>query len=514
MVTIPNILKHNDQSNTAFTQLNKGKLEKFTYLEIDRYSDNLAHKLTEIGIKPESKIAIKAKNSVQWVVSFFSILKLGCVCVPIDIKMNDFASEKIIKLSGAELLISEKDAKFEVKELNIYDFFNSSINENHKKIDKLSEDCKDKIAIILYTSGTTGDPKGAMLSNKNILSNINEISKMLQEEGKLKSFSVLPMSHVYELTCNILVSLNLMNTVHFCSGLDIKTLSKELKLIRPNIFPVVPLLLEKIYNGISKKQIKSNILKNIIRFFPKLFGYIFRKSIGLDKLKFFFCGGAPLSFEIESFFDRIGLKVIQGYGLTEASPLVSVNPLKSKKIGSVGKVINSCDLKILDKDSSGNGVIHVKGPNIFQGYYNNVDATEESLIDNYLNTGDIGRKDDEDYLFISGRKKFVIIGPSGENIYPEEIEELLNNFIEIQESVIFSLDQKQISVLIKLNDEYRDISFDKIKKIINYINNKIERYKRISKIYLSDIEFEKTSTQKIKREFLKNIDVSEYKSIM
>ena len=149
-----------------------------------------------------------------------------------------------------------------------------------------------------------------------------------------------------------------------------------------------------------------------------------------SKLKFFFCGGAPLSFEIESFFDRIGLKVIQGYGLTEASPLVSVNPLKSKKIGSVGKVINSCDLKILDKDSSGNGVIHVKGPNIFQGYYNNVDATEESLIDNYLNTGDIGRKDDEDYLFISGRKKFVIIGPSGENIYPEEIEELLNNFIE------------------------------------------------------------------------------------
>ena len=210
-----------------------------------------------------------------------------------------------------------------------------------------------------------------------------------------------------------------------------------------------------------------------------------------------------MSFEIESFFDRIGLKVIQGYGLTEASPLVSVNPLKSKKIGSVGKVINSCDLKILDKDSSGNGVIHVKGPNIFQGYYNNVDATEESLIDNYLNTGDIGRKDDEDYLFISGRKKFVIIGPSGENIYPEEIEELLNNFIEIQESVIFSLDQKQISVLIKLNDEYRDISFDKIKKIINYINNKIERYKRISKIYLSDIEFEKTSTQKIKREFFK-----------
>ena len=169
-------------------QLNKGKLEKFTYLEIDRYSDNLAHKLTEIGIKPESKIAIKAKNSVQWVVSFFSILKLGCVCVPIDIKMNDFASEKIIKLSGSELLISEKDAKFEVKELNIYDFFNSSINENHKKIDKSSEDCKDKIAIILYTSGTTGDPKGAMLSNKNILSNINEISKMLQEEGKLKKF--------------------------------------------------------------------------------------------------------------------------------------------------------------------------------------------------------------------------------------------------------------------------------------------------------------------------------------
>ena len=514
MVMIPEILKHNDQSKTAFTQLNQGNLEKFTYFEIDRYSDNFAFKLSQIGIKQGSKIAIKAKNSVQWVVSFFSILKLGCICVPIDIKMNDFATEKIIKLSGAELLINEKNSKFEVNELNIYDFFDLSLDENHIEMEKLSEECEDKIAIILYTSGTTGDPKGAMLSNKNILSNVKEISKMLQEEGKLRSFSVLPMSHVYELTCNILVSLNLTNTVHFCSGLDIKTLSKELKLIKPDIFPVVPLLLEKIYNGITKKQVKSKILQNVIKFFPKLFGYIFRKSIGLNKLKFFFCGGAPLSFEIESFFDRIGLKIIQGYGLTEASPLVSVNPLKNKKIGSVGKVINSCDLKILNQDSYGNGVIHVKGPNIFQGYYNNINATKESIVEDYLNTGDIGRKDHEGYLFISGRKKFVIIGPSGENVYPEEIEELLNNFIEVQESVIFSLDQKQISALIKLNDEYKEISYHKIKNIINCINNKIERYKRISKIYLSDMEFEKTSTQKIKRDFLKNINVSDYKSVM
>ena len=152
MVTIPDILKHNDQSNTAFTQLNQGNLEKFTYFEIDRYSDNFAYKLSQIGIKRGSKIAIKAKNSVQWVVSFFSILKLGCICVPIDIKMNDFATEKIIKLSGAELLINEKNSKFEVSELNIYDFFDLSIDENHMEMEKLSEECEDKIAIILYLS--------------------------------------------------------------------------------------------------------------------------------------------------------------------------------------------------------------------------------------------------------------------------------------------------------------------------------------------------------------------------
>ena len=140
MFAIPDILKHNNQSNTAFTQLNQGNLEKFTYFQIDWYSDNCAYKLSQIGIKSGSKIAIKAKNSVQWVVSFFSILKLGCICVPIDIKMNDFATEKIIKLSGAELLINEKDSKFEVNELNIYDFFNSSFNKKHIKIGKSSKD--------------------------------------------------------------------------------------------------------------------------------------------------------------------------------------------------------------------------------------------------------------------------------------------------------------------------------------------------------------------------------------
>ena len=416
----------------------------------------------------------------------------------------------IINLSESSLLISNDDLRNKHNTLSF-----ENIIEICKQPSKefVIPKIKEEIAVILYTSGTTGSPKGVMLSHNNLISNLTQISNLLKKEGKLKSFSVLPLSHVYELTCNVLVNINLGNSIHFCSGLDLRTISKELNLIEPNIFPVVPLLLEKIYQGINKKLNSSSILSLLHRKLPKLFGFIFKKKLGLKRLRFFFCGGAALSPEIENFFDNIGLKIIQGYGLSEASPLVSVNPLERKKVGSVGKVIDGCNVKIDDSDQYGNGTIKVKGPNIFEGYYKNEDATSETLQDEYLNTGDIGRFDSEGYLYITGREKFVIISSSGENIYPEEIEEMINIEVEIEESIVFSVDQKKILTLIKLSDEFNKISHKRIIEIVDGINNRTEKFKRISGIYLTDISFEKTSTQKIKRGFLNNINLDKYEKI-
>ena len=510
MYRLQEILKNPEDSRIAFSEVRKGKLVELTYSQINKYSDNFAQKLKSMNIKIGSKIAIKGENSVGWIIAFFGILKSGHICVPIDYRANEKTTLDIINLSESSLLISNDDLRNKHNTLSF-----ENIIEICKQPSKefVIPKIKEEIAVILYTSGTTGSPKGVMLSHNNLISNLTQISNLLKKEGKLKSFSVLPLSHVYELTCNALVNINLGNSIHFCSGLDLRTISKELNLIEPNIFPVVPLLLEKIYQGINKKLNSSSILSLLHRKLPKLFGFIFKKKLGLKRLRFFFCGGAALSPEIENFFDNIGLKIIQGYGLSEASPLVSVNPLERKKVGSVGKVIDGCNVKIDDSDQYGNGTIKVKGPNIFEGYYKNEDATSETLQDEYLNTGDIGRFDSEGYLYITGREKFVIISSSGENIYPEEIEEMINIEVEIEESIVFSVDQKKILTLIKLSDEFNKISHKRIIEIVDGINNRTEKFKRISGIYLTDISFEKTSTQKIKRGFLNNINLDKYEKI-
>jgi long-chain acyl-CoA synthetase len=244
----------------------------------------------------------------------------------------------------------------------------------------------------------------------------------------------------------------------------------------------------------------------IFKYIPKFFGYLLRKKTGLSNLKFFFCGGAPLNIETEKFFNLLGLKIIQGYGLSETSPLVTVNPLNKSKLGSVGKVIKTCSVRIDKNNKETNGKIFVKGPNVFKGYFKNEFSTSQVLKNNELDTGDIGRFDEEGYLYITGREKFIILGPSGENIYPEQIEELVDQIEFVEESVVFSKDQKKLYVLLKLYDLMTKKNTE-IKTSIEKINRELEVGKRISKVYIYNEEFPKTSTQKIKRDFVENIDL-------
>jgi long-chain acyl-CoA synthetase len=289
---------------------------------------------------------------------------------------------------------------------------------------------------------------------------------------------------------------------------------KEMKEIQPTIWPVVPLILEKIYKNINKKISQSIFKRILMNVAPKLFGIALRNKLGLKSLKLLLSGGAALSPSIEKFFNRIGMPVTQGYGLSEASPLVSVNILGQEKIGSVGKVIDSCRIKIINANSLGHGTILVKGPNVFLGYYKNKEATDDVLQDGWLNTGDIGYVDEEGFLYITGRDKFVIVNKGGKNIYPEEIEEFFSSSTHVKDIVVFSKDDENIIAIILPDDELISRDINEIKKIINEecqrINKKLEAYKRVNKFYITLEEFEKTSTQTSQRSFLKNINLRDY----
>ncbi|NSW88641.1 AMP-binding protein [bacterium] len=514
----------------ALSEYKNNQIIALTYSELLYAIEKKSNEISKLAIPKGSNIALSGANSINWVITFFSILKVGHIVVPIDSKMNQQGMEFILNFTNTQLFIVDN-----VSSIKISDKFKTIIQEmDHvlikleaeenknlqstillKNVTNINEEEKNDVAQILFTSGTTGEPKGVVLTHKNILSNIKDIHEILPTKNYEKSFSILPLHHVYELTCSLLHNLSKGNSIHFCSKIDLVTMVREMKIIKPTIWPVVPLILEKIYKNINKNVSKSLIQKILLKFAPKLFGYILRKKLGLKELGLLLSGGAALNTTVEKFFKDIGMTVTQGYGLSEASPLISVNPLGNERIGSVGKIIKSCEVIIENKNSLDHGVITVKGPNIFSGYYKNKEYSNQILKNGWLNTGDIGYMDSDGYLYITGRDKFVIVNKGGKNIYPEEIEEFFSSSSFIKDIIIFSNDDENIIALIRPDDElFEKESIDTIKKIVYEscleVNQKLEGYKRIKEIYITNKDFEKTSTQKIKRSFLKNINLSEY----
>ena len=506
-------------------------LVSLKYFELVEAVEKKTIELQNLGIKQKSNIAISGSNSINWVITFFSIINLKCTAVPIDPKMNQKSMEFILNFTNAKLFLVDNIKNFKISPVleKITYNMNSVIikleNESNKELQSLillknietTNRQSNNIAQILFTSGTTGDPKGVILTHKNLLSNIADIHEILPLQKYEKSFSILPLHHVYELTCSLLHNISKGNCIHFCSRIDISTLTKEMKAINPTVWPVVPLILEKIYKKAIKNISSSKVKRSLYSFSPKLFGLLIKKALGLKNINLILSGGAPLNLEVEKFFSKIGLPITQGYGLSEASPLISVNPLGKQKFGSVGKVIRSCEIKIQNPNDKGHGVIFAKGPNIFSGYYKNESTTSEVLKDGWLNTGDIGYLDNDKYLYITGREKFVIVNKGGKNIYPEEIEETFILSEMIDDIVVFSNDDININAIIKPDESItRNKNLDEVKDIIYKealkLNKNLESFKRITKVYITLEDFEKTSTQKIKRSFLKNINLEKYLS--
>lgn len=522
--------------NVAYSFYVNNKLVKVKYKEFYEDVLKLGIYINKLKLK-NKRIAIIGKNCYQWAMSYVAIMCSGNVVVPLDKELTDFEISNNIKRADVDCIFYSNDLEEKVL-LSLKDMKVKSIafEESGKSIwigKILEKDISDrdrtdfidikcdpnKLAALLFTSGTTRTYKIVMLSQHNLLSDVLMCNKAFHLNSEDKFFSLLPLHHMYECTAGFLLPLFLGASVHYVSGF--RHIKKELLVTNPTIILCVPRIIEIFYESIFKeiKNQKKTKLVNIIMKLTNIFGkYKFNikkkvfstvhESFG-NKFRFFICGGAPMNIEIAKYMTNLGIRIFEGYGITECSPIVSVNTFENNRLGSTGKVFNGLDVKIENPDNDGIGEVLVKGPTVMLGYYRNYKLNKKVFKKNYFNTEDLGYIDSDGYLYIVGRTKNLILGPNGENIFPEEIESLLLQSEIIKEVVISGKNFKnnvQLIANIVVNDDYlrqnsvrKNEVVDYIQSIVNDVNNKVAFYKRINSFNIMDGEFEKTSTLKIKR---------------
>lgn len=378
----------------------------------------------------------------------------------------------------------------------------------------------EKMASIIFTSGTTATSKAVMLSHKNISANITAMRKAEKMYSTDVNMAFLPFHHTFGST-GILLFLNHGCTNVFCDG--IRHIQENLKEYKVTIFVCVPLLLEAMYKKIER-EIKKQNKEKTIKFATKLSNILLK--IGIDvrrklfksiidslggNLRFIISGASAIDKKVAEGFNNFGILTVQGYGLTESSPVLAAENAKSIKYGSIGHPLSGIEMKIDKPNEQGIGEIIARGPNVMLGYFENEEATSEVLQDGWLHTGDLGRKDNQNFFFVTGRKKNVIVLKNGKNIYPEELEELINRLPYVAESMVFGFpkdDDLVVSVKIVYNKDYIKENYkgitdeelqEKIWKDIKQINSGLTNYKHMKKLIVTDEPMIKTSTAKIKR---------------
>lgn len=456
-------------------------------------------------------IAIIGKNSYEWLVAFLAIVNGGNVAVPID---KNLPSEKVCQLltqsDCCAAVVSKKGVCLIENTNDIEAFstldFSDYIAEGRKLIENNDREFIDyeiqpeKMAAIFFTSGTTGDSKGVMLSHKNMASDINAACKNFVLEGN--TVSVLPFHHTFGLITAIFKVYNYGFATHLNSSL--KNLQAELRELKPQTLFVVPLFVQTFYKSILSTARKKGKEKLIIRA-SKISGTLLNVGVDLrnmlfqsvlsafgGNLEYIICGGAALDAKYVKALRSFGINILNGYGITECSPVVSVNRNHYWRDGSVGQVLEGCSVKITD-----DGEILVKGDNVMLGYYNDETATKAVLNDGWYSTGDIGHVDEDGFLYITGRKKNLIILSNGENVSPEEIEEQILRDDAVCEAIVYE-DKGSLSVQIFPNEEFTG-NQEYFETLIKNYNKVQPQYKHIQRVLLKDEEFEKNSTKKILR---------------
>ncbi|MEO0215175.1 MAG: AMP-binding protein, partial [candidate division WOR-3 bacterium] len=400
--------------------------------------------------------------------------------------------------------------------------------KKYKGIDRFEVD-GEHLAEILFTSGTTGSPKGVMLTHRNIMSDIEGVYQIIDINEEDIFFSILPLHHVYECTVGFIAPIYIGATVAYASSLRPNVMIQEIKEIKPTLWLTVPLILEKIYQRILKElgnqpPIRKVVIGLMKRFFKDRLSKRIRSTLGLERIKYIVSGGAALPVWVSRGLEDLGFPILQGYGLSETSPILTVNPPHAPRNASVGLPIPGVEIKLFEVNENGEGEIAARGPVVMKGYYKNEKATKEVFTDDgWFLTGDVGYFDGDGYLYITGRRKAVIVSKGGKNIYPEEVENKLLESPYIEEVLVFGAKnpdtgEEEVQALVYPNlDEVRNLAhklnatpddefiYDLISKEIERLSKDLAPYKRIKRFALRYEEFPKTTTRKIKRHLFEGV---------
>lgn len=453
-------------------------------------------------------IAILGPGSAAWIASFFSVISAGHVIVPLHDGMQVHELEECIRQAGCGVLLYDS-RRAEAAEAIRHEILGLQIIEIHDFLDEirdageiiLPELNPDAVAAMYFTSGTTGKPRCVMLTHRNMGSQISAVTEVLSLSEKDVGLSLLPLSHTFEMMTCIATALHCGGTLYINES--IRTVKKNLHEKHPTVLVVVPLVLQTLHKEILNTAKKQGSLKKLMRamavndktqrfgldFSSRMFKEV-RMPLG-GSLRTIICGGAALDPEIIHFFKVLGIEVLHGYGITECSPVISVNRPGNVVEGSVGKCLPCCEVSIIDRE------ICVRGDSVSPGYYNDPESTSENFRGGWFHTGDLGRLDHEGNLFFEGRIKNLIILPNGENVSPEELEEKLYQTEGILDAIVYENNGKITAELYTDSDIIPDISA--AWRIVSRINHSVASFKQITDIVLRDKEFEKTITNKIKR---------------
>ena len=523
----------------------EGKYKTYTHEEVRKMIDGLGTSLIDMGLK-DKRIAVIGENRFEWEIAYLSIVCGTGIVVPLDKSLPENELESLLKRSEVEAIICSGkyiETLKKVRTKNLKYFISMDLEKTEDEIisqkeliekgKKLVENGdtrftnaeidNKKMSIMLFTSGTTSQSKAVALSHKNICSNLMDIASTLDVNSKDIFLSFLPLHHVFECTVGFLYPLYIGAQIVFSDG--IRHIPENLKEYKASVMASVPAIYERLFKIVRKQIEKKGNLEEILIEEEKHKNDSMenKKAIFKDlhellggNIRLFISGAASLDAKIEEKFRNLGFNIVQGYGLTETSPIVAVGNNKYHKIGSIGKALPSEEVKLLNVNKQGIGELAVKGPNVMIGYYKNKEATEKVLKDEWFHTGDLAKIDEEGYIFICGRKKNVIVLKNGKNIYPEEMESLINKEDGIEESFIFgkqmSEDPTNIKIFVKVvynKEHFEGKTKEEIEKEISQkiseVNKVMPRYKAIRGTIISDVPLIKTTTNKIKRE--KNLEL-------
>ena len=528
----------------AIQEKKNKKIVSYTYEQLRNDVYALGTKLIDMGLK-DKHIAIVGENSYNWIVSYLAIITGVGVAVPLDKELDSEQISKLLEKGDASAVLFSKgflssideiieNSKLEfaacLNDTDKYTDVQTLINEGRQLINEGSTVYEDSIVnvnelnVIMFTSGTTGFNKGVMISQNNLLVNIEQSCKAFGIYHK--TVAVLPFHHIYENVCGMMAPIAMGMNIFINDSL--KYLSKNLKLVKPEMEVMVPLFLETMEKSIRVELKRMNVEK-VFENSIKVSNFLLKSGIDLrrllfrkvhanfgGKLKAIVCGGAALKPELITFFGDIGITIHNGYGITECTPLISVNINKKGDHFSVGKIFSSCQVKIDNKNEEGIGEILVKGPNVMMGYYKDDESNEKSFTNGWFRTGDYGSIDADKNLVICGRKKNLIVLSNGKNVHPEELEGYIYEMMPyVKESLVYIDKNKKgsevISTYVYLDQDFSSgKSLEELESILKEdlkkVNKKLPSFKKIQHIYIKEEEFEKNSSKKIIRQkFLEEV---------